>query len=91
VDLEHLARLAPLVTATAAALGFVLACRTLHVNRQIAQKRAAIDFFLKTEMDKGILDAYDNYVDGMKLFEERAVLATSMFARRRLTIISRLT
>ncbi|TLG75588.1 DUF4760 domain-containing protein [Methylocystis sp. B8] len=57
---------APIATATAAILGFVLALCTLCVQRQIARRRAAIDLFLKTEMDDKIVKAFNDFENAVK-------------------------
>jgi hypothetical protein len=68
MNLEHAfeiagdaAKIAPAVTAIFAGVAVVMAIRTLRAQKSIAQKRAAIDFFLKTEMDKEMLCAYGRY------------------------------
>jgi hypothetical protein len=65
MDLEHVAKIAPAVTALIAFFALSIACISLLVQRSIAQKRAAIDFFLKTEMDKEMLAAYQRYKDAV--------------------------
>jgi hypothetical protein len=60
-DWEKMAHFAPIVTATMALLAFGGAVISISVQRRIAQKRAAIDFFLKTEMDEKMLKAYWDY------------------------------
>ena len=57
---EEAARYAPMVTAAVAVLAFGSAICGIGVQRSIARKRAAIDFFLKTEMDEKMWDAYHN-------------------------------
>jgi hypothetical protein len=44
------------------ALGAALAAwKSITTQREIARKRAALDFFTKTEMDKDLLSAYTDY------------------------------
>jgi len=61
MDLEHIAKIAPVGTALIALCALCIASYSLWVQRNIAQKRAAIDFFLKTEMDQTMLAAYQRY------------------------------
>jgi hypothetical protein len=35
------------------------------IQRHVARQRAAIDFFIKTEMDRHLLDAYDEFWTGI--------------------------
>lgn len=42
-------------------IGAVIAYRTMIVNRAIARKRAAIDVFIKTEMDQAMITAYSDF------------------------------
>ena len=55
------AKYAPLVTATMAVLAFLGAIVSIWIQRRAAQKRAAIDFFLKTEMDEKMVEAHRKY------------------------------
>jgi hypothetical protein len=56
--LKDAAGLAPLGTAIIAFCAVVMAGFAVFVQRDTAQRRAAIDFFLKTETDDGLIDAY---------------------------------
>jgi hypothetical protein len=58
---EHTARLAPLVTAVIALSAVIVAAIGIRVQWRMARKRAAIDFFLKTEMDAHLVETYDNF------------------------------
>jgi hypothetical protein len=49
---EEVGRIAPVATAVVAAAAAVIAYSALRVQRDLARKRAALDFFLKTETDK---------------------------------------
>jgi hypothetical protein len=42
------------------------ALRSIGSQREIARKRAAMDFFVKTEMDKHTLDAHKNHTKGVE-------------------------
>jgi hypothetical protein len=64
---EHLGRIAPIITAAIAFGAATLALVSLRTQVDIARKRAAIDVFLKTEMDQGMLAAYREYEAGLKL------------------------
>lgn len=57
---------APLVTATVATIAGGIAYYSIHVTRTIARKRAAIDFFLKTEADKSIVDIFQRFDESLQ-------------------------
>jgi hypothetical protein len=52
------AKFAPLATAVIAAIAAAIALTAVYVQRDIARRRAAIDFFLKTETDKELVQLY---------------------------------
>jgi Domain of unknown function (DUF4760) len=54
----HVLPLAPLFTPLVATVAGIVAITSIVVTKSIARKRAAIDFFLKTDMDKGMVDAH---------------------------------
>lgn len=56
-----LAQLAPIVTATVATIAAVVAIGAIWHQGVIARRRASIDFFFKTEMDKASIDLYKNF------------------------------
>ena len=58
MTLKEAAEYAPLVTASVAALAPLVAVVSISVQKGIARKRAAIDFFLKTEMDNEVFNDY---------------------------------
>ncbi len=58
---ETAAKFAPLATATIALAAAIIAFFAIRAQRDIARRRAAIDFFLKTEMDKTIIDLYNDF------------------------------
>jgi hypothetical protein len=58
-DIVPYAQIGTAFTATAA-LG--IATWSLNAQKAVARRRAAIDFFLKTEMDEKMLTAYNTYV-----------------------------
>lgn len=61
----HLLPLAPLVTATIASIAGIVAVVSIVVTKQIARRRAAIDFFLKTEADKSIVDIFQRFDESL--------------------------
>jgi hypothetical protein len=58
---ERAGRIAPVWTAVVATVAATIAVVALLVQRDIAKRRAAIDFFLKTEMDTNIVEAYEKF------------------------------
>jgi hypothetical protein len=54
----HILPFAPLFTPLVATVAGIVAIISIIVTKSIARKRAAIDFFLKTDMDKGMVDAH---------------------------------
>lgn len=63
---EHVGKVAPAVTALVALIAATIALVSLQTQKSLARKRSAIDFFLKTEMDKAMLEAYESYRGGLK-------------------------
>ncbi len=61
----HVIPLAPLVAMLAGAIAFY----SIHVTRVTARRRAAIDFFLKTDMDKGMAEIYKAFRDSLAVWE----------------------
>jgi hypothetical protein len=66
MTLDDAARHAPIVTAAVAVLALLVAWVSIHVQRGVARRRAAIDFFAKTEMDEKMLLAYRKFIDGVE-------------------------
>jgi len=58
---EEIAKLAPIATACIALLAAFVATRAIYAQRDIAMRRAAIDFFLKTEMDDKLIVLYKTF------------------------------
>lgn len=58
---EELAKLAPLGTALIALIAAIIALCAMFVQRDIARRRASIDFFLKAEMDDKIIEMYRRF------------------------------
>lgn len=63
---EHLGKVAPIITALIALAAATVAIISVLTQKDIARKRAAIDVFLKTEMDKEMVKAYRAYEDGLE-------------------------
>jgi Domain of unknown function (DUF4760) len=59
--LETVAKLAPIGTASIALLAALIALGAIWAQMYIARRRASIDFFLKTEMDKTTIDLYNKF------------------------------
>jgi hypothetical protein len=55
---DHLLPIAPLLTPTVAVIAGCIAYYSIHVQRKLVRSRAAIDFFLKTDLDKSMVDAH---------------------------------
>jgi hypothetical protein len=66
LSLEEIVKIAPIGTVLVALCALAVATWSLLAQKGVARRRAAIDFFLKTEMDEKLLIAYDNYKDGVK-------------------------
>jgi Domain of unknown function (DUF4760) len=62
---EGVGKVAPIATALIALVAASIALRAINAQRDIARRRAAIDFFLKTEMDTDLVKLY-------KLFKQIA-------------------
>jgi uncharacterized protein with PQ loop repeat len=58
---ENVAKLAPLATAAIALVAAIIAVFAIFAQRDIARRRAAIDFFLKTEMDSTMIELYGEF------------------------------
>jgi hypothetical protein len=58
---QDLAKVAPIGTAAVAAFALCAAIASIWIQRAVAQRRAAIDFFLKTDMDEKMLEAHRKY------------------------------
>ena len=58
---EIIAKLAPLGTALIVLIAAIIALGAMWVQMHIARRRASIDFFLKTEIDKTVIDLYDKF------------------------------
>jgi hypothetical protein len=57
------------ITATIAVAAVVVTGIGIAVQWRLTRKRAAVDFFLKTEADKHLLEAYDEFWTGVELMK----------------------
>jgi hypothetical protein len=69
LNLDYAATHAPIVTGTMAVLAFFGVIISICVQRRMAQTRAAIDFFSKTETDEKMLEAYRKYRCGVAVLQ----------------------
>lgn len=67
--LDDVEKFAPIATATIALIAAVVAFVAIKVQRSIARKRAALDFFLKTETDQHMLAAYNAFEKGIRALD----------------------
>lgn len=58
---KTMASFAPLATAFIALSAAGIALSAMYVQRDVARRRAAIDFFLKTEMDQDAVNLYERF------------------------------
>ncbi len=58
---QEAAKYAPLATAFIALCAGLIALGAMYVQRDVARRRAAIDFFLKTEMDTETIELYERF------------------------------
>jgi Domain of unknown function (DUF4760) len=62
----HILPVAPLITATIATIAGIVAVVSIIVTKQLARRRAAIDFFLKTEADKSIVEIFQRFDESLE-------------------------
>src|SRR5262245_18155927 len=65
-EFDKVAQVAPIATDTIALVAATVAISAIVVQRNVARKRAAIDFFLKTEMDEKLIDAYNAFNEALE-------------------------
>jgi len=58
--------IAPIITALIALTAVCIAYRAMTVQRDVARRRAAVDFFLKTEMDSHVVAMYEKFRDAVR-------------------------
>jgi hypothetical protein len=61
ITLEQWGDIARLGTFGVAFVAAIIALRAVWIQRDIARRRASVDFFLKTEMDPATVDLYDKF------------------------------
>lgn len=76
---EDIAKYAPIATATVAVAASIIAVISIYVQRNLARRRASIDFFLKTEMDVSMLKAWNDYNAAIRKLKE-VLLPAEKFA-----------
>jgi len=69
---------APLMTPVVALCAGCIAIYAVHVQRKIARRRAATDFFLKTEMDDPLLTRFSNFENKVEALNAAMTPATTM-------------
>jgi hypothetical protein len=69
---------APLMTTTVALGAGCIALYAVHVQRRIARRRAATDFFLKTEMDDALLTRYNDFESKVAVLNAAMAPTTKM-------------
>jgi hypothetical protein len=68
--LDRILPYAPLIAATTAIIAGCIALAAIRTQKSIARKRGAIDFFLKTDMDKAMIDAHALFESAVIAFAE---------------------
>jgi uncharacterized protein DUF4760 len=58
---ETIAKLAPIGTALIVLIAAIMALGAMWVQMHIARRRASIDFFVKAEMDKRVIDLHNKF------------------------------
>src|ERR1700692_2399178 len=66
----HIVPIAPLITPAVAIIAGGVAIASILITMSIARKRAAIDFFLKTDMDAGMVAAHAAFQAALKTLEK---------------------
>lgn len=64
-----LLRIAPFFTPVVGSVAAIIALAAISAQKSIARKRAAIDFFLKTDLDHNMLEAYADFEVALKKFK----------------------
>jgi hypothetical protein len=76
--LDRVLRYAPLLTPTVGSIAAAIAIAAISAQKSIARKRAAVDFFLKTDLDHDMLDAYTAFETARKKFNALAASGGSV-------------
>jgi Domain of unknown function (DUF4760) len=58
---ETIAKIVPIGTALIALIAAMIALGAIWAQMHVARRRASIDFFLKTEIDKTVIDLYNKF------------------------------
>lgn len=74
----HILPIASLLTPVVAMIAGGIALYSIHVTRSVARKRAAVDFFLKTDMDKGMVDAHTAFQKALISWKNHDLAAKSV-------------
>jgi hypothetical protein len=74
-----IAKLAPIATAAVASGAACIAIWSLYTQRKIAQRRATIDFFVKTDLDQHTINAFQSYRRGVDVL--KTSVSTKGFAK----------
>jgi hypothetical protein len=80
--LDWVAAHASIATALIAAVALLVAWRSLLSQRDTARKRAALDFFLKTEMDTGMVKAFADFDDSIELLKKHENMPLKEFSEK---------
>jgi Domain of unknown function (DUF4760) len=67
--LDRVLPYAPLLTPTVGSIAAFIAIAAISAQKSIARKRAAIDFFLKTDLDHNMLTTFADFQAAVKKFE----------------------
>jgi hypothetical protein len=62
----HILPVARLITASIASIAGIVAVISIIVTKQLARRHAAIDFFLKTETDKSIVEVFQRFDESLE-------------------------
>jgi hypothetical protein len=76
--LDRVLRYAPLLTPTVGSIAAAIAIAAISAQKSIARKRAAVDFFLKTDLDHNMLEAYTAFENARKKFNAHAASGGSV-------------
>jgi hypothetical protein len=61
------------VTASVAVLGGAIALVSIIVQRNLARRRAAVDFFLKVEMDEKMMQAFERFESAIEQLKAESI------------------
>jgi hypothetical protein len=75
--LDRVLPYAPLMTPIVGSIAAIIAIAAIAAQKSIARKRAAIDFFLKTDLDHNMLEAHAGFQSAMKKLKCAISMSTS--------------